>query len=436
MIPRKHTIDDPTGREDNHHLQHSMDVFSAGCLIAELFRDSHSPLFTLATLQDYASGKFDLKGVLEKIFDAESFPYENMKDMVTHMLSLDASSRHDAGTYSKRSDVFPACYKYMYILFEKIFKVSPERRVYTLCCEYVDVGEHLSFSLTDTYIHTHTHKRYGTLREQLGMNKDEEGERYFMFCATEIAHSLGIITATTTTTATNQNITSSEKNRNKFSPNVILPILSLLTSTLRNLRLPNSRVACLDMIASLGEHVKDEIVLQRLVPFAVSMFSDTNSRVRATSLRVLTRLLSGVTKLPRGELAIFQEFLLPALNAMFTQSQDRNVLVCMAECLPKLAQVARFFLELSHAERVLLVQRKETVESPGYVGVMLECENVSLSLYLSLSLSPTHTHTHTHTRSSRVTRLTHTTKTTATTSQHSIFHLNDYMTTSRIYSRH
>jgi hypothetical protein len=60
------------------------------------------PLFTLATLQDYASGKFDLKTVLKKTFvdddDACDF-LDEMREMVEHMLCLDSSSRDDAATY-------------------------------------------------------------------------------------------------------------------------------------------------------------------------------------------------------------------------------------------------------------------------------------------------------------------------------------------------
>ena len=98
-IPRKDTVsDDP--REDSN-LQHSMDIFSCGCLITEMFKEG--PLFTLATLQDYASGKFDLKTVLKKTFvddddDACDF-LDEMREMVEHMLCLDSSSRDDAATY-------------------------------------------------------------------------------------------------------------------------------------------------------------------------------------------------------------------------------------------------------------------------------------------------------------------------------------------------
>ena len=85
--------------------------------------------------------------------------------------------------------------------------------------------------------------------------------------------------------------------------------------------------------------------------YAVTMFSDKNSGVRATSLRVLTKLLRGIKSLPIQELALFPEYLLPGLETLLSESSEENVLLAMAECLPSLAQTAKFFLELAHAER-------------------------------------------------------------------------------------
>ena len=90
------------------------------------------------------------------------------------------------------------------------------------------------------------------------------------------------------------------------------------------------------------------------------MFSDKNSGVRATSLRVLTKLLRGLKSLPIQELALFPEYLLPGLETLLSESSEENVLLAMAECLPSLAQTAKFFLELAHAERTLLLSSRKS----------------------------------------------------------------------------
>jgi phosphoinositide-3-kinase regulatory subunit 4 len=45
-----------------------MDVFSAGCVIAELFRDG-APLFTLSQLFKYREGELNTDGLLSSVED-------------------------------------------------------------------------------------------------------------------------------------------------------------------------------------------------------------------------------------------------------------------------------------------------------------------------------------------------------------------------------
>ena len=99
-----------------------------------------------------------------------------------------------------------------------------------------------------------------------------KGERYFSSAASQIRHSLGIALDVDVDVKDDEGEEETKKSEEEDDDETetkggLLPILSLLTSTLRNLRLPSSRSACLELIASLGQYVKDEIVLQRLVPY-------------------------------------------------------------------------------------------------------------------------------------------------------------------------
>ena len=100
-----------------------------------------------------------------------------------------------------------------------------------------------------------------------------KGERYFSSAASQIRHSLGIARDVDVDVKDEEGEEETKKSEEEEDDDEtetkggLLPILSLLTSTLRNLRLPSSRSACLELIASLGQYVKDEIVLQRLVPY-------------------------------------------------------------------------------------------------------------------------------------------------------------------------
>lgn len=50
---------------DKKYLDPTMDIFSAGCVIAEIFMDGH-PLFDLAQLQNYRKKLYDPREDLNK----------------------------------------------------------------------------------------------------------------------------------------------------------------------------------------------------------------------------------------------------------------------------------------------------------------------------------------------------------------------------------
>ncbi|KAJ2333914.1 Serine/threonine-protein kinase, partial [Coemansia sp. RSA 2681] len=83
-------------------LQASMDIFSLGCVIAELFLDGN-PVFSLSRLLQYRSGGgVAASALVGGIGDAE------IAGLVQHMLQLDPSARLSAGEYLDRwGAVFP-----------------------------------------------------------------------------------------------------------------------------------------------------------------------------------------------------------------------------------------------------------------------------------------------------------------------------------------
>ena len=64
-------------------------------------------------------------------------------------------------------------------------------------------------------------------------------------------------------------------------------------------KFPNSKLDSLDLLEQLAVHCDDEIILDRLVPYTVRMVHDEFPQVRARALKVLTKALSGIKKLPR-----------------------------------------------------------------------------------------------------------------------------------------
>ncbi|KAJ2712007.1 Serine/threonine-protein kinase [Coemansia spiralis] len=87
---------------DQLGLLPSMDIFSAGCVIAELFLDGN-PLFSLSRLLQYRTGAIAASALVADIPDSE------VAGLVQHMLQLDPAARLSAAEYLDRwAGIFPS----------------------------------------------------------------------------------------------------------------------------------------------------------------------------------------------------------------------------------------------------------------------------------------------------------------------------------------
>ena len=76
--------------DQNMKMAPSMDIFSAGCVIAEIISDGE-PLFDLPRLQSYRRGGLDLREELGKRIEDE-----NLVDLTMKMLARDPAERPSA----------------------------------------------------------------------------------------------------------------------------------------------------------------------------------------------------------------------------------------------------------------------------------------------------------------------------------------------------
>ncbi|KAJ2671235.1 Serine/threonine-protein kinase [Coemansia sp. RSA 1085] len=82
-------------------LQPSMDIFSAGCVIAELFLDGN-PLFSLSRLLQYRKGTVTAAALVADI------PDKQIAALVGHMIQLDPTERLSAAEYLEQwASIFP-----------------------------------------------------------------------------------------------------------------------------------------------------------------------------------------------------------------------------------------------------------------------------------------------------------------------------------------
>ncbi|KAF9007713.1 hypothetical protein BDZ89DRAFT_1144434 [Hymenopellis radicata] len=94
-------MEDNEGKRDGK-VTESMDCFSVGCVIAELFLEG-APLFTLSQLFKFRESEYSVDSALSNIED------EGIRNLIKQMISLDPSARptFDTLLHTSRGTVFP-----------------------------------------------------------------------------------------------------------------------------------------------------------------------------------------------------------------------------------------------------------------------------------------------------------------------------------------
>lgn len=70
-----------------------------------------------------------------------------------------------------------------------------------------------------------------------------------------------------------------------------LIFLSFVCSLIRNAVIPSSKLKALDILLALGEHLPDDVKLDRLVPYLMALLCDEAPLVRANAIKTLTQLV-------------------------------------------------------------------------------------------------------------------------------------------------
>jgi phosphoinositide-3-kinase, regulatory subunit 4 len=82
-----------SGETKEGEVTDAMDVFSLGCVIAELFLEG-TPVFSLSQMLKFRKGQYDpMRYYVEKIEDVE------IRSLVSHMTALDPAKRYSAEKY-------------------------------------------------------------------------------------------------------------------------------------------------------------------------------------------------------------------------------------------------------------------------------------------------------------------------------------------------
>lgn len=229
-----------------------MDVFSAGCVLLEMWSDG-APFFSLSDLFVFREGNAAaLKSVLDTVEDVQ------VQSMLANMLALDPNDRP---TFEKiladfRNSVFPDYF-------------------YTFLQDY-------TYGLNDN-LNTHLS---GPPQDAARGRADEVIRTLKRDCTGMIA---AVFEELEVMSDQKEGIPGMESNGTD-SPALLL--LNIITSNVRNCLRASSKLDALQPILSLSQWLTDEEIIDRIIPFIVTLLRDDMPQVRSEYLKALIQLVS------------------------------------------------------------------------------------------------------------------------------------------------
>ncbi|CEH12303.1 Protein kinase containing WD40 repeats [Ceraceosorus bombacis] len=373
-----------------------MDVFSMGCVLAELWRDG-SPTFTLTQLFKYREKQYDVEQALSEVQDAD------IRTLIHCMIQLSPSSRgsFDDALRRARGNALPEIfYSFMGPYLTELQKLSGRATSVRQDAASSAAAAAMSAPLapsskantpTQSAAASTSGKPEGLLGNaslQIRAESDERIERLFEEWS-DIVHHLdggrrpvmagalsddpfGDADVETTYNA-NKNARSRQAaervlpvqlhipglapqalSRRTHSATTDGPALLILTPLLASLRSavrPSSKTRALELLLHLSSGwLTEEVKLDRVLPYMIALLKDVES-VRAPAVRAIAQLLLLIDKLTPANTIVFQEYLMPNLRRLATDASPM-VRTMYASCIAKLCESGERFLQLAQALRL------------------------------------------------------------------------------------
>lgn len=322
--------------DEGRGITWAMDVFSAGCVIAELFTET--PIFNLSQLFRYRKGEYDPDlAYMGKIND------EDIREMVSHMIQLQPESRYSADEYLKfwKKKAFPDYFysflhQYMGSITDPssgLSSIHPETSNFGDADERIERifndFDKISFSLNQN-------NNPGRTQTQLGPSAPSDEIIPVQVDIPDHKHQA-----------------TSEVRFDVDDGSLIF--LTLVVSSLRHTARASARIRACDLMLAFAERVTDEAKLDRVLPYVVALLGDRADGVRIAALRTMTQVLALVKTVTPVNANAFTEYIKPRLPHFTGGPGPLKVSTLAratyASCIASLAHSSLRMLDMAQALR-------------------------------------------------------------------------------------
>lgn len=322
----------PEGEGD---VNWAMDIFSVGCVIAELFLEA--PIFSLSQLFKYKQGEYNPEhSHLSKIQDV------HIRELIIHMIQVDPNSRMSAEDYLTHwSDkVFPSYfYGFLHQYMHSITDSASGRKPVTTSSEHLgEPDERIERIFNDYDKISHLLSGGGERPLSKPHNSPPKPNAKVFPLHVNIPNYQHQVSPAPSPAVDDGN----------------LIFLTIVVSCLRGTARASARVRGLELLMAFSERLTDEAKLDRVVPYVAQLLNDKSEQTRVAALRTLTQVLTMVQVVSPLNAYIFPEYVLPRLEAFLPESTTKvSTLVRMqyAFCIGTLSTTASRYLDMIQALR-------------------------------------------------------------------------------------
>lgn len=305
-------------------LNWAMDMFSVGCVIAEMFLEG--PIFSLSQIFKYRSGEYNPEHAhIDKIDDPE------VRAMVLNMIDLDPEKRYSAEQHLTfyKSKIFPEYFynflhDYMQDLTEPMSNgaqlvLDPEilaesdRKIERVFYDFDKIAYFLGYS---EEVHDDEKEGVNSLHKTVSGKPDVHID-------------------------------------NALHDGTLL-FLTLVSSALRNTAKSSARLKACGMLTSFAYRLPDEAKLDRILPYVVGMLNDKSDAVKVAALHATTSILDSVKVVSPINAYLFPEYVFPRLRQFLNVEKFQPSALtraAYASCLASLALASGRMLDMVQAIR-------------------------------------------------------------------------------------
>ena len=313
----------------------AMDMFSVGCVIAELFLEA--PIFSLSQLFKYRQNEYSpVQSHISKIHDP------HVRDLVSHMIRLDPNSRLSAEDYLVhwKGKAFPEYfYGFLQQYMHSITDPSSGRKPVTTGAEHLgEPDERIEQIYNDFDKISHLLSNNASSEPAKPQHSPPKPDAKLFPLCIDIPNYQHQASPTPSLAVDDGN----------------LIFLTIIVSCIRGTARSSARLRGFELLLAFAERLTDEAKLDRVVPYVAALLTDKSEQVKIGALRTMTQILAMVHVVSPINAYVFPEYVLQRLEPYLPDSSaPTSTLVRMhyAWCIGTLATTAARYLDMIQALR-------------------------------------------------------------------------------------